>query len=166
MLWRGIEHREAFGSFGGFPQRHLENFGEVQRVAVGFLRDLLAATKSIRNDEPVSGSLADGGQKFEFANGFRDLVFVLLETERSRHAAASGGGSGEVDAHALQHCFLSSHFHDGLMMAMPVDKRPARQVGKREILCALIQKFAEQEDLLRESLRAFVFGEKVSKLVA
>src|SRR5205807_3984237 len=51
-------------------------------------------------------------------------------------------------------------------MAMPVDKRPARQLGKRETFCALLEKFTKQEDLLRESLRAFVLGEKISEFVA
>ena len=147
-------------------RRQFQYLGQVERSSPRKLRDLLAATETVGDDEPVGWSLADGGQEFEFADGFRDLVFVLLETECSRHAAASRRGSGEIDAHALQHRFLSGHLHDGLVMAMPVDKRPARQPGKRETFCALLQKFAKQEDLLREGLRAFVLGEKVSKFVA
>src|ERR1700687_471730 len=98
VLRRGIEHRKAFGGFGGLTQCHLENFGEVQRVAVRFLRNLLAATETVGDDEPVGGSLANAGQDFDFADRFRDIVFFFFETDRSRHAAASGGGSGEVDA--------------------------------------------------------------------
>src|ERR1700675_1888958 len=135
VLRRGIKHREAFRGFGCFAEGHLENFGEVQGVAVGFLGNLLAATESVGDDEPVSRSPADGGQEFEFANGFRDLVFFLFEAERSGHAAASGSGRGEVDAHAHEHRLFGGHLHKGLVMAMPVDKRSARQVGKREILC-------------------------------
>jgi len=166
VLRRRVEQREAFGRFGGFAEGHLQNFGEVEGVAVGFLGDLLAATKTVGDDEPVGGSLADGGQEFEFADGFRNLVFFFFEAERSSHAAASGRGCGEVDTYALQHSFLGGHLHDGLVMAMSVNERSARQFGKREILCALFKKFAEQEDLFREGLRAFVFGEKVSEFVA
>src|SRR4029077_212082 len=95
VLRRRVEHREAFRGFGGFAQSHLQNFGEVERLAIGFLRDLLAATEPVGDDEPVGGSLADGGQKFEFANGFRNLVFVLLEAERYGRAYAAAQRRGE-----------------------------------------------------------------------
>ena len=63
--------------------------------------------------------------------------------------------------------FFGSHLHDGLVMAMPVDKRPARQVWEAGTsFGALLEKFAEQEDLLREGLRTFVLGEKVREFVA
>src|ERR1019366_5799865 len=81
-------------------------------------------------------------------------------------AAASGGGRGEFDAHAVEDRLFGGHLQNGLVMAMPVDKRPAWQLGKREIFCALLEKLAEQKDLLREGLRAFVFGEKVREFVA
>src|SRR4029077_18854528 len=81
VLRRGIKDREAFRGFGCFAEGHLKNFGEVQGVAIGFLGNLLAATETVGDDEPVGWSLADGGQEFEFANGFRDLVFFLFEAE-------------------------------------------------------------------------------------
>src|SRR6266404_6912381 len=110
-------------------------------MTIGFLGDLLAATETVGDDEPVSGSLPDGRQEFEFADGFRDLVFVLFETERSGHAAASGSRRGEGDAQALEDRLFGGHLHDGFVMAMPVDKRPARQFGKWEFLCTLLEKF-------------------------
>ena len=70
-------------------------------MAIGLLGDLLAATETVGDDEPVGRSLADGGQKFEFADGFRDVVFLFFEAEGSGHAAASGSRRGEIDAHAL-----------------------------------------------------------------
>src|SRR5208282_3648884 len=106
------------------------------------------------------------GQKLEFADRLRDLVFLFFEAERSCHAATSGGGSGEVDAHTPEDGFFGGHLHDGFVMAMAVDQRAACELRKREIFCPLLEKFTEQEDLLREGLRAFVFGEKVREFVA
>jgi len=48
LLRRGIENRKAFWGFGRLLQSHLDNFGEMQGVAVCFLGDLLAATESVR----------------------------------------------------------------------------------------------------------------------
>src|SRR5271156_1968107 len=50
-------------------------------------------------------------------------------------------------------------------MAMTVDQRRARQLGKREVFCPLFEKLAERKDLLREGLRPFVFGEQVGEFV-
>src|ERR1022692_22318 len=118
-------------------------------MAIGLLGNLLAAAKAVRDNKPVGRSLADGRQQFKFADGFRDRVFFFFEAERSSHAAASGGGRGEVDAHALEDRLFGGHLHDGLVMAMPVNERSPRQLGKREILGALLQKLAEQKYLLR-----------------
>src|SRR5580704_8194407 len=89
VLRRGIEHWETFWRFSGLSNRHLEHFGEMQCVAVRLLGNLLAATETVGNDEPVSRSLANGGQQFKFADGFRNFVFVFFKAERSGHAAAS-----------------------------------------------------------------------------
>ena len=168
LLRRRIEHRIAFGRFGRLAQGHLQNFGEVEGVAIGLLSNLLAATKTIGDNEPVGWSFADCGQQFEFADGFRDVVFFFLEAERSRHAAAAGSGRGEVDPHAAEHRLLGGHLHDRLVVAMAMDKSTARKSGKRKgiVIRALLEKFAEQEDLLRESLGAFIFREKVGEFVA
>ena len=138
----------------------------MQRVAVSFLGNLLAATEAVGNDEPVGGGLADGGEKFQLSDGFRNFVLLFFEAEGPGHSATSRGGRGELDAHAAQHGFLGSHLHDGLVMAVAVDERLARQLGDGEILRVLFQEFAEQEDLLRERAGAFVFGEQVNEFVA
>src|SRR5205807_1901183 len=163
---RGVEDRKAIWSFAGLAQSHLQNFGEMQRMTISLLRDLLAATETVGDDEPVGWSPTNRREKFEFADGFRNFVFVFFEAEGASHAAASGGGRSEVDAHALQHGFFGCHLHDGLVMAMPVDERPALQFGELELRSALLEEFAQQEDLLRESLRAFIFGEKIREFIA
>jgi hypothetical protein len=149
IVLRGrVEPWETLGSFAGFAQSHLENFGQVERVPIGFLRNLLAATEAIGHDQPIGRSLADGGQKFEFANGFRDAIFFFFEAECSSHAAAPGGGGGEGDAHAVENSFFRSHLHNGFVMAMSVNERSARQPGQGEISGVLLKKFTQEEDLL------------------
>src|SRR5580704_11494941 len=51
-------------------------------------------------------------------------------------------------------------------MTVAMDQRAMRQSGEREILGALFEKFAEQENLLRERLRTFVFRKKICEFIA
>ena len=88
----------------------------------GALGDLLAATESVGDDQPVGGRVADGGEKFEFADGRGDVVLVALEAEGAGHAAASGSGLVEVDAEAAEEGFFGGHLHDGLVMAVSVEQ--------------------------------------------
>jgi len=53
-------------------KRHLQDFGEVQSVAVGALGDLLAATEAVGDDERLRGGGADCREEFEFADGLGD----------------------------------------------------------------------------------------------
>jgi hypothetical protein len=55
---------------GRSSKRHLQDFGQVQGAAGRELGDLLAATKAIGNDEALFWGVADGGEEFEFADGF------------------------------------------------------------------------------------------------
>ena len=48
---------------------HLEDFGEMEGVAVGCLRNLFPAAEAVGDHEPIGRGLADGGQEFEFADG-------------------------------------------------------------------------------------------------
>ncbi len=72
-------------------------------------------------------------------------------------------GAGAVKSYAtLQHGFLRSHLHDGFVMAMSGTsaRRASLGSGKASIIGPLLEKFTEQKDLLREGLRALVFGGK------
>ncbi len=75
----------------------------MEGVAVGALGDLLAATESVGDDEPVGGRFPDRGEEFEFSDG-REIrtYFISLEAEGSGHAAASGRRGLEVDAEAVR----------------------------------------------------------------
>ena len=131
----------------------------MEGVAVGLLRDLFAAAETVGYDQPVGGSLADGGEEFEFSDGFGDVVFIFFEAEGSGHAAAAGGGRGVVDAHAMEDGFFGGHSHDGFMVAVAVDESAAGEFRERKIFRALIEKLAEQEDLVRERVGALAaFG--------
>jgi hypothetical protein len=115
-------------------QRHLQDLGQMQRVAICTLSDLFAAAEAIGDYEPVSRGFADGGEKFEFADRDRNLIFLGLETKRAGHPAATGGGALEVDAQAAQDGLLGSHLHDGFVMAVAVEERLTVELRQGEIL--------------------------------
>ena len=58
------------------PHRHLDHLCQMQGMAIGALRDLLAATEAIGDDQTVWRSFPNCGQKFQFADRDRDFVFV------------------------------------------------------------------------------------------
>ena len=111
------------GPTGG-PRRSARRGGRV-------LGDLLPAAEAVGDDQPVVRCLADGGEEFELSDGLGDFVVLGVEAEGSGHAAASGGGSREVDAEAAEEGFLGGHLHDGFVMAMAVKQRFARELRKR-----------------------------------
>src|ERR1017187_5114545 len=150
----------------GRIEGHLQNFSEVKRVTSSALRDLLATTESIRDDEPVRWRFPDCGQKFEFANGRGDVVLVVLEAEGASHSATSWGGSLEIDADAAQQRLLGSHFHDGLVMTVSVQQRLALEAREWRVAGVVFEKLAEQKRLPRERLRALVVREEVEQFVA
>ncbi len=138
----------------------------MEGVAAGALGDLLAAAESVGDDEPVGGGLADGGEKFEFADGFGDLIFVVLEAEGSGHAATSGGGRPEVDADAVQERLFRGHLHDRFVVAVAVEQGFAIELWERSAAGIFLEEFAEQECLPAEGLGSLVVREEVEELVA
>ena len=146
-------------------ERHLEDFGQVQGVAIRALGDLFAATETIGDDEPVCGSVADGRQEFEFADGDGDVVFVGFEAEGAGHAATSRSRAGEVDAQAAQDGLLGGHLHNGFLVAVAVQERFAMELGQRKIFGVGFEKFAEKKSLARKGLSALVVGKEVDEFV-
>src|SRR5262249_50846483 len=125
-------------------ERHLEDLGDVEGVASGALGDLLAATESVGNDEPVWRRLANGWEEFEFSDGLRDWVMLFVEAERSSHAAASRRWTREVDAKTSKERFFRGHLHERLVMAMPVEQSFARKLRERGSVGVVFEEFAEQ----------------------
>src|SRR5215471_19426552 len=113
---------------GAGLEGHLENFCDVQGSPVRVLGDLFTAAETVGDDQPVVGGLPDGREKFEFSDGLRDFEVLVMKAERSRHAAASRSGSGEVDAEAAEKRFLGAHLHDRFVMAMSVKQSFARKL--------------------------------------
>src|SRR5438876_789789 len=97
----------------------------MQRMSPGALLNLLAATESVSDDEPIGGSIAHCWKQFELPNRKRNIVFLLLESERARHAAAARRRRFKINADAFKDCFLIRHLHDRLLMTMAVHQRLA-----------------------------------------
>jgi len=150
----------------GRVERHLQYFGEMKGVAAGGLGDLLAAAESVGDDEPVGRGVANGGEKFEFADRLGDVVFVVFEAKGAGHAAASGRGRLEVDADAAEEGFFGGHLHDGFVMAVAMEKSFAGELRERGVAGVVLEKLAEQEGLLAQGLGALVVGEEVEEFVA
>ena len=106
-------------------ERHLQDFREVEGVAGGALGDLFAAAEAVGDDEPVPRGFTDCGEKFEFADGGGNVIFLFIsfEAEGASHAAASGSWGLEVDADAVQQRFFGGHLHDGFVMTVSVKER-------------------------------------------
>ncbi|MGB9145410.1 MAG: hypothetical protein WCC14_06295, partial [Acidobacteriaceae bacterium] len=90
-------------------------------AARGVLRDLLAATEAIGDEEGFGRGVADRGQKDALAEDLRDLEFFALEAERPGHAAAAGVEQFDLSAGAAQEVDFISHLHHGFVMAVAVE---------------------------------------------
>src|ERR1700728_339576 len=145
---------------------HLQNFGKMKRVTPGSLPDLLAATESVGDDEPVRGRFTHCGQKFEFADGRGDFIFVVLKAERAGHPTASRSWSLEVDADSPQQRLLGSHLHDGLVMAVSVQQCLALVAREWTIPGVAVEKLAEQKCLPGQGLGTSVVRKKVQQFIA
>ena len=60
-------------------------------MAACALANLFAATEAIGDDQGVGRCLADGGKQFQFTDCQGNVVSVMIETERSGHAAYYSG---------------------------------------------------------------------------
>ena len=58
----------------------------MEAAAGGVLRDLLAATEAIGDEDGVRASGADGGQKAAFGEGLGDLELIAFKAEGAGHA--------------------------------------------------------------------------------
>ncbi len=113
----------------------------MQGTTGGTLGDLFAATETVGEDQPVVGSLADGGKKFHLADGDGEVVLFGFEAERAGHAAAPGGRSLEVNAEAAQDGLFGRHFHQGFVMAVSMEECFAIEAGQREVLRSGFEEF-------------------------
>ena len=138
----------------------------MESVAVGALRDLFPATEAIGDNKSLGRSFANGWQQFQLSNLLRKLVLLLLKAKRSSHPTASRGGRVEVEPHAGKDCLFVRHFHDGFVVAVPVDERFSAKLRHDEVLRLLFQEFAEQVSLFGQSVGAIIVRKQVAELVA
>jgi len=144
-----------------------KDFGEVHGAARGVLRDLLAATEAIGDEESVGRGAADGGQQDAFTEDLRDLEFFALEAERPGHAAAAGVEQFDLSAGAAQEVDFISHLHHGFVMAVAVeDDFRAGELRGLVVGRVADEEFAEEEGLVAQALGAWVRWEEVHQLVA
>src|SRR5450759_1104546 len=89
------------------------------------LLDLLPATKAVRDDQRVIRRLANRGKNHPLPHPHRHVVVLLLEAERSGHAATSRVRMLEIEPDSPQHRFLRVETHHRLVMAMRLNERLA-----------------------------------------
>src|SRR5580700_3725840 len=138
----------------------------MKRMPVRALGDLLAAAESVGDDQPVGRGMADGGKEFQFTDRDGNIVLIGFKAEGTRHAAAAGSWSVELDPDPAQNGFFCGHLHQGFVMAVTVQERFAVEPWQRETLGVGFEEFAEQKSLARQSLRTFVARKEVEEFIA
>ena len=67
-----------------------KKFSEMEGLARGQLRDLLAATETVGEDDGGWAGGLNGGQQTLVSDGFGDFKFTGFEAEGPCHSAAAG----------------------------------------------------------------------------
>ena len=62
---------------------------------------------------------------------------IFFEAERAGHAATAGVEQLKIELHLFQQLLFSVEFHDGFVMAVPVDDRLAVQLGRLVMVSVL-----------------------------
>lgn len=140
-----------------------QRFGEVHRVFVTELGDLLAAAETVGDDESVGIGRLDGGQQTVVGDGFGDFVLVALEAEGSGHAAAAGlNGFDDGTGVAQEGDFVRGSAEDRFVMAVAVDEDAlAQESAGGAVGSVLGEKIGEKPDLIVHALRARIVGKEL-----
>jgi hypothetical protein len=100
-----------------------KKFSEMEGLARGQLRDLLAATETIGEDDGGWAGGLNGGEQALVSDDFGDFKFAGFEAEGAGHPAAAGLDGLDCGAgFAEQRDFAGRAAKDGLVMAVAVDK--------------------------------------------
>ena len=89
----------------------LYRFRKMDGSSSGCLQYLLAAAKSIRNNQRLRMNLPHGRQQHAFSHSLRNLVFPLFQSERPSHPATPAIDGLYRCAHFPQQGLLVFHFH-------------------------------------------------------
>lgn len=157
----------AVAEFGAFVDGALEDFGEVEGVAVGFLVDLFAAGEAVGEDEGIVGGVADFGEEEAFAALDGDIVVgAFFVSEGARHTAAAVLGFVEVGVEVLEEFLFVVHAHEGFVVAVAVEEDFLMECGGFEIGGVFGEELAEEEGLAGEALGVLGGGEEVGEFIA
>ena len=100
-----------------------KKFGEMEGLARGQLRDLLAATETVGEDDGGRARGLNGGQQALVGDDFGDFKFAGFEAEGACHPAAADLDGLDFGASlAQQSDFADRAAEDGLVMAVAVNQ--------------------------------------------
>src|SRR6266478_1091631 len=131
----------------------------------GTLRDLLAATEAIRDDQGFLRGIPNSWQQDSFGHCLRHCKLVFLESERPGHSATSGIQRLHFCAQLPQQPFFMVHFHQRFLVAVAMEQDFHRALGWRIVWGVSQQKLAEQKCLASEPVGALVGGKQVMQLI-
>ena len=96
----------------------MQHLRDVERHLACAVLDLLAAGEAVREQQGLGRTPARPGEQLPFADLHGDLVLLLLEPERSRHAAATRVEHFCLDAHLIEELLLVVEPEQGLVVAV------------------------------------------------
>ena len=106
-----------------FAESHLHYLRQMEGAAIGGLRDLLAATESIGDDERVLRRLPHGRQQRPLADLQRHVVVVTGSNPNEPAMPQQPESSRSKSRPIASDAFVGGQSHDGLLMAMAVHDR-------------------------------------------
>src|SRR5215216_4270913 len=119
----------------------------MQRLAIGHLPNLLAATEAIRNDERVLCRASDSRKERALAASNGNVVMIFFKTECAGHAATPGIEHLKIEAVFFQQFVVALHFHERFVMTMAVKEGLARESGRLVIGCKFLEELSKGECL-------------------
>ena len=144
-----------------------KKFSEMEGLARGQLRDLLAATETISEDDGGWACGLNGGQQTLISDDSGDFKFAGFEAERAGHPAAAGLNGLDCGAgFAQQGNFAGRAAEDRLVMAVAVDKdvRALKAAGGK-IRRAVGEPVGEQPDLMAQEFGARIVRKKLGQFI-
>src|SRR5437016_12702083 len=119
----------------------------MKRAPTRRLRDLLATTEAVRNDQRLRRRSPDRGEQDALADRLRHGERLGTEAERSGHSTAARIDRLERHAHLPEQRLFIGHLHERFVMTVAVEENGAGKPGRRIPRRVMLEKFAEQERL-------------------
>ena len=144
-----------------------KKFSEMEGLARGQLRNLLAATESVGEDDGGRAGGLNGWQQALIGNGFGDFKFAGFEAEGACHSAAAGLDGLDCGARfAEKRHFAGWTAEDGLVMAVAVNEDVrALKAADSKFRRAISEPVREQPDLPAQEPGAAIVGEELRQFI-